>query len=56
MAQKDVEKQGQEEEENCMVVGGVRTKQRRCGRCGNTSDNARTCEIDVYISTEEDSK
>ncbi|KAK2052840.1 hypothetical protein LY76DRAFT_525881 [Colletotrichum caudatum] len=30
--------------------------QRRCGVCGNTGHNVRTCQVDVERSDEEDSK
>jgi hypothetical protein len=53
--QKDIEQQVKQETQQS---GGRRrrteTKGRRCGTCGNTGHNARTCEMDVKTSNEED--
>ena len=56
VAQNDV---GQQIEGEMRENGGRRkrteTKERRCGRCGNIGHNARTCQKDVDIISEEDS-
>ncbi len=54
--QKDVELQVQQE---IRQIRGrkprVETKSRRCGTCGKPGHNARTCQITVETSNEEDS-
>jgi hypothetical protein len=45
-------------QEDCQTRGRKprdETKARRCGVCGKTGYNARTCQIDVETSNEEDS-
>lgn len=53
--QKDAAQQIENEtRENSSRRKRVETRERRCGRCGNAGHNARTCQEDVDISTEED--
>ena len=55
--QKDVNGQIEQEiHENGGRRRRVETRERRCGRCGNTGHNARTCEKDVDTSSEEESE
>ena len=55
--QKDVEEQIQQEDRKTRGrKPRVETKSRRCGVCGKSGHNARTCQIDVEISNEEDSR
>jgi hypothetical protein len=54
---KQIEVEMQVEEERRQSSGRkprVKTRMRRCGRCGNTGHNARTCQIDISSSKEED--
>jgi hypothetical protein len=54
--QKDVEQQVQQEiHQRRGRKPRIETKARRCGRCGKTGHNARTCQITVETSSEEDS-
>jgi hypothetical protein len=54
--QKDVEEQIQQEDRKTRGrKPRVETKGRRCGVCGKTGHNARTCQIDVETSDKEDS-
>ncbi len=54
--QKDVEKQVQEDlRRNSGRKWRVEPKARRCGVCGNTGHNARTCQSTVETSNEKDS-
>jgi hypothetical protein len=54
--QKDIEEQIQQEDRKTRGrKPRDETKGRRCGACGKTGHNARTCRIDVETSNEEDS-
>jgi hypothetical protein len=54
--QKDVDQQVQQEiRQTRGRKPRVETKARRCGTCGKSGHNARTCQITVEISSEEDS-
>lgn len=54
--QKDVVQQLEKEtRENSGRRKRVETKERRCGRCGNTGHNARTCQEDIDTSSESES-
>ena len=54
--QKDIEQQVQQETRQYgLRARRHETKERRCGVCGNTGHNARTCQMDIEITNEEDS-
>jgi len=54
--QKDIEQQVQQETRQYgLRARRQETKERRCGVCGNTGHNARTCQMDIEITNEEDS-
>ncbi|KAH7463475.1 hypothetical protein FOMA001_g18107 [Fusarium oxysporum f. sp. matthiolae] len=54
IGQKDVDAQGVAESSRSGGQGGsVRVKERRCGTCGKTGHNTRTCQIVVVMSGEE---
>ena len=55
--QKDVEVQVKEETRQSSGRNlRAKTKQRQCGVCGKPGHNARTCQIDVETSKEDDSE
>jgi hypothetical protein len=55
-AQKDVEVQVREEmRQSSGRKKRTETKERRCGTCGKPGHNARTCDVDVEMSQEDDS-
>ena len=54
--QKDVEQQVRQDiRQSSGRKQRVETRSRRCGACGKTSHNSRTCQVTVRISNEEDS-
>jgi hypothetical protein len=54
IGQKDVDAQGVAESSRSGGQGGsIRVKERRCGTCGKTGHNTRTCQIVVVMSGEE---
>ena len=54
--QKDVNTQlGDETRASSSRVRRAQPRERRCGICGNTGHNARTCEMDIETSGESDS-
>jgi len=56
MAQKEVDQQVEEEmRQGRFSVQGSRLTMRRCGNCGRTGHNARTCQVDIEIAEEKSS-
>jgi hypothetical protein len=57
VAKKEVDKQIKEEmRRSSDRIKGAEPRARRCGTCGNTGHNTRTCQVEVVISEEDNSE
>lgn len=57
IARKEAERLGgRNRAENGRDDGSSAPRQRRCGRCGKTGDNSRTCKEDIESSLDSDSE